>query len=247
MGEFHGNQYTDSEYDEYDYEDLLEDVAALAAELGEAPTTRDAEADDRLPCLSRMYDVIEDDWSTVLADAGVASDNRQVGSYDADDHEDMVADLRRVNGETTGETLTMREYDDHGEFATSTVKKHFGTWSEACDRAGIDSGRRHGEQCLGPNGNRLDSRHELAVARYLDELGYDYATHVQLGETRWTCDFHVPSLELWIEVDGYVAGGRPNERSFTQKLGYYAFRGMDFAVVKTIADLERELQERNVL
>jgi len=247
MGEFYGNQHTGSTYENYDYEDLLEDVATLAAERGEAPTTRDAEADDRLPCLSRMYDVIEEDWSTVLADAGVAPDNRQVGSYDAEDHEDMVTDLRRVNRVTTGETLTTREYDDHGEFATSTVKKHFGSWSEACEVAGIDSGQRHGEQCLGPNGNRLDSRHELAVARYLDELGVDYQTHVRLGETLWTCDFHLLELDLWVEVDGYVADARPNERSFTQKLGYYAFRGMDFAVVTTVAELERELQKRGAL
>ena len=247
MGEFYGNQYTDTEYDDYTYEDLVDGVAELAEELGQAPTTRDAEADDRLPCLSKMYDLIEEDWLTVLTDAGVESNDLQVGEYDSDDHDEMVADLRRVNEKTAGQNLTMREYDDHGEFATSTVKKHLGSWAEACEAASIDCGQRHGEQCLGPNGNRLDSRHELAIARYLDELGYNYDTHVRLGVTLWTCDFHVPSIDLWIEVDGYIGEGRPNERSFTQKLGYYAFRGMDFAVVTTPADLEAELRERDVL
>lgn len=79
MGEFHGNQHTESEYDEYTYDDLVDDVAALAEELGEAPTTDDAEADDQLPCLSRVYNIIEEDWSTVLADAGVESNELQVG------------------------------------------------------------------------------------------------------------------------------------------------------------------------
>ena len=39
-------------------------VRQFAQELGEPPTTRDAESDDRLPCLARMYDLIDDDWST---------------------------------------------------------------------------------------------------------------------------------------------------------------------------------------
>ena len=64
MSEFHGNQYTRSEYDDYEYEDLISDVCQLAQELGEPPTTKDAESDDRLPCLARMYDLIDDDWST---------------------------------------------------------------------------------------------------------------------------------------------------------------------------------------
>jgi hypothetical protein len=38
-----------------------------------------------------------------------------------------------------------------------------------------------------------------------------------------------------------------NKRSFTQKLGHYAFRGMEFVVVESPADLETEPQQRSVL
>ena len=247
MGEFHGNQHTDSEYNEYEYEDLVEGVRRLATELDASPTTRDAEDDDRLPSIRTMYSLIEDDWSAVLEDAGIESANSQIGAYDSSDHEDMVADLRRVNDCTVGENLTMREYDDYGEFATSTVKKHLGSWAAACEAADIDCGTRHGKHCTGPNGNQLDSRHELGIARYLDSLDIDYETHVRLGVTLWTCDFYLPSCDLWIEVDGYPSGERPNRRSFTQKLGYYAFRQMDFAVVKTPPELAVELRERDLL
>lgn len=247
MGEFYGNQHTGSEYDDYEYDDLIEAVRELAAELGEPPTTRDTEADERFPCLARMYDLIEEDWSRVLADAGVDSESLQVWTYDSDDREEMIDDLRRADNLTAGPSLTMREYDSHGKFATSTVKKHFGSWAEACAAAGVDCGRRHGKQCAGPNGNQLDSRHELAVAQYLDEQGLEYRTHVRVGETRWTCDFYIESLDLWVEVDGYIAGRRPNKRPFTQKLGYYAFRGMEFVVVESPADLETELQKRSVV
>lgn len=247
MGEFYGNQYTESNYSDYEYEDLVEDVRKLADELGEPPTTTDAEDDDRLPYLNKIYELIEEDWSTVLADAGVESGSLQIGEYDSGDRNRMAADLRKVNDETPGQNLTMREYDDHGAFATSTVKKHFGSWRGACDAADIDPGQRHGEQCRGPHGNKLDSRHELAIARCLDELDIRYETHVGVGATLWTCDFYLPVPGLRIEVDGYIDGGRPNKWSFTQKLGYYAFRDLDFAVVETPSGLKDELRERDVI
>lgn len=247
MGEFYGNQHTESKYSDYEYDDLVEDVRTLAEELGEPPTTADADADDRLPYLAKIYELIEEDWSTVLADAGIESRSIQVGEYDSEDRNRMIADLRKANDETPGPTLTMRAYDDCGEFATSTVKKHFGSWKEACEAADIDSGQRHGEQCRGPRGNQLDSRHELAVARCLDELEVQYETHVSVGETLWTCDFYLPEFGLRIEVDGYIAGSRPNEWSFTQKIGYYVFRNLDFAVVETPLDLKEELRDRDVI
>ena len=244
MSEFHGNQYTGSEYDDYEYEDLISDVRQLAQELGEPPTTRDAESDDRLPCLARMYDLIDDDWSTVLADAGVTAETMQVGTYSSNDHERMVADLRRANEAAISGTLTMRKYDDLGEFATSTVKKHFGSWKQACEAADIEVGTRHGDACLGPNGNRLDSRHELAVAKCLDGLDIEYDTHVQVGSTLWECDFYLPDPDLWIEVDGYATGKRPNKRGFARKLRYYASHSMDFVVVESPEELRESIDTK---
>jgi hypothetical protein len=241
MGEFHGNQHTDSEYNEYEYEDLVEDVAALAEELGRSPTTEDASQADGLPSIATLYKIIKDDWVSTLRDAGVEPTKNQRRSLPIDRRERMLEDLRQTNRETEGDVLRLRQYDENGSFDGSSMKVRFGSWSEACTEAGIECGTRHGERCVGPNGNQLDSRHELAVARYLDEAGIEYETHVGVGSTRWTCDFYLPNQCLWVEVDGYVAGERPNERMFTQKLGYYAFRGMDFVVVKTPEELRESL------
>lgn len=241
MGEFHGNQHTDSEYDEYTYEELVDDVAALAAELGEAPTTRDAEEGDQLPSIARMYEIIEEDWATVLADAGLERGSLQIGEYGEEEREAMLEDLRRACDQTSGDSLTTREYEEVGSYSKDTLKSYFGSWANACDAAGIDCGQKHGEGCTGPNGNWLESRHELAVAEWLDEEGIEYEAHRSLGVTRYTCDFYLPNPDLWVEVDGYVRGGRPNTKGFAQKLGYYAFRDLDYVVVMTPDELAAEL------
>lgn len=241
MGEFYGNQHTDVEYGGYTYEELVEDVAELAEELGEAPTTRDAESDDRLPGITRIYEIIDEDWATVLADAGIERCDLRIGEYGDEHREQMLEDVRRANDRTNRNTLTTREYEEIGSYSKDTLKSYFGSWSEACGAAGIDCGQKHGKGCTGPNGNWLESRHELAVAEWLSDREIEYIVHKSLGVTRYSCDFYLPGYDLWVEVDGYVRGGRPNTKGFAQKLGYYAFRGLEYVVVKTPDELSAEL------
>lgn len=242
MGEFYGNQHTGSTYDDYTYEDLVDDVADLAEELGEAPTTRDAEAAKQLPSIARMYEIIEEDWATVLADAGLERGKLQIGEYGDEEREAMLEDLRRACNRTSGDSLTTRDYEDVGSYSKDTLKSYFGSWSKACDAAGIDSGRKHGDGCTGPNGNWLESRHELAIAEWLDEQEIEYEAHKPLGDTLYSCDFYLPQMDLWVEIDGYVRGGRPNSKSFARKLGYYVFRDLDYVVVKTPCELSEVLE-----
>lgn len=236
MREFHGNQHTANEYDDYTYDDLLGDVRDLARALGHSPTTRDARDHDALPCLARIYD-LTDDWNTVLADAGL--EPTQVETYGDHERPAMLADLRAVHESVEG-CLTTREYRDRGEYATSTIKKAFGSWREACEAAGVEPGEKYGEPCVGPNGERLESRHELAVAQVLADHGIAYEVHPPVPETNLECDFHLLDLDLWVEVDGFYPGQRPNEHTFERKLDLYEERGMEFVVV----DGPDELRDR---
>lgn len=237
MGSFHGNQYTGGEYDDYDYVDLVADVRTLGEVLGRSPTTRDARDDDALPCLDRIYD-LADDWNAVLADAGFES--TQVETYGDDERPAMLADLRAVDDQVDG-PLTTREYRRRGEYATSTIKETFGSWREACETASIEPGERYGEACVGPKGERLESRHERGVARLLADAGIDYEVHPDVPDTNLTCDFYLPASELWVEVDGFYPGQRPNEHAFERKLDLYEERGMDFLVVDGADELEAKL------
>lgn len=171
MGEFYGNQHTDGEFDDYDYEELVEAVEALADELGRPPTTEEAAADDRFPSIATIYRIVDSSWNDVLREAGSTPSKLQIRSATCDRMDTILDDIRRTNRETTGEYLTMRQYDSDGVFASSSVKERFGSWKEACTEAGVPVGTRHGVACEGPNGERLDSHHERSVTLFLDDCG----------------------------------------------------------------------------
>lgn len=137
-----------------------------------------------------------------------------------------------------------RQYDRHGEFTSSSVKERFGSWKEACADAGVSAGTRHGVACEGPNGERLDSRHERSVAVFLDDHGVSYEVHPPVGETGYRADFYLPDVDLWIEVDGYVAGDRPNRETFEAKLEYFRANGLGHVVVEGREELATELERR---
>lgn len=238
MGQFHGNQYTESEYDDYGYDDLVADVRSLGAELGRSPTTRDARDHDDLPCLDRIYD-LTDDWNSVLADAGLTE--TQVKRYD--DRDAMLDDLREVSRAVDGR-LTTRAYGRHGDFATSTIKDTLGSWCAACDAAGVDPGKKYGTRCVGPNGAELESRHEQAVAQLLADNDTEYDVHPRVPNTDFVCDFYLPNEDLWVEVDGFPPGQRPNEDAFERKLSQYERQRLDYVVVDGAAELEAKVIEQ---
>ena len=247
MGEFYGNQHTESTYSDYDYEDLLEDIAELAEELGRPPTTADVDQAEGLPSIATLYRILEDDWASTLREAGVEPTKEQRRSVPSDRRERMLADLRRTNRETEGDTLRLRQYDEHGLFSGSSMKERFGSWAEACAAAGLDCGTRHGIQCTGPQGNRLDSQHERLVAAFLDDCGIEYVVHPDVDDLGYESDFYLPDVDLWVEVDGYVAGGRPNVANMEAKRGYFESNDLDYVVVQDGDELAEALRERGVL
>lgn len=247
MGEFYGNQHTGLTYSDYEHEDLVEAVAELAEELGRPPTTEDANKAEAMPSIATLYRILEDDWASTLREAGVEPTMEQRRSVPSDRRERMLADLRRTNRETEGDTLRLRQYDKHGSFSGSSMKERFGSWAEACEEADLQCGTRHGIQCTGPLGNRLDSQHERLVAVFLDDCGIEYEVHPDVDALGYESDFYLPDADLWVEVDGYVAGGRPNVANMEAKLDYFETNDLDYLVVQDGDELAEELRERGLL
>lgn len=245
MGKFHGNQHTQTEYDDYSYGDLVVDVRSLAKTLEKTPTTRDAMEDDTIPCLDRIYDIVDGSWQAVLADAGVGQ--TQVERYGPDEQKRMVRDLRRVQNESSGYVLTTRDYDENGGYPTSVIKDFFGSWADACAAAGVDHGTKHGTRCTGPRGREFESKQELAVAQMLYENDVNYVVHPRLRKTNWVGDFYLPKYELWVEVDGYEDSERPNATSFGEKLSFYHEMGMDVVVVSSADELIERFRNQDIL
>ncbi|WP_394338686.1 homing endonuclease associated repeat-containing protein [Haloprofundus halophilus] len=155
----------------------------------------------------------------------------------------MVRDLRAVFASTEGGTLTSRQYTEHGKYPTSVIKSRFGSWSTACYVSGIACGSKHGTACFGPKNERLDSRHELAIAEYLTKREISYVPHPKIDDTDWVGDFYLPELRLWVEVDGYSENGRPNSRSFSKKLTYYEQSDKSLVVVADVDEFRTVIQE----
>lgn len=52
---------------------------------------------------------------------------------------DLLADIQAV-AEQVGGAPTATEYDEHGKYSSGTMQNHFGTWNQALEKAGFDSG-----------------------------------------------------------------------------------------------------------
>jgi hypothetical protein len=51
--------------------------------------------------------------------------------------QDFLNDLKRVAEELCSNTVSMRQYDKCGRFAASSLRRRFGSWSDALKRAGL--------------------------------------------------------------------------------------------------------------
>ncbi|WP_227133271.1 homing endonuclease associated repeat-containing protein [Halorubellus salinus] len=241
MGEFYGNQHTGAT-DDGDYADLREAVLAYAAENGEAPTTEEAANDDRFPSLNTIYKRLDRGWNDLLEDVGL--ERGQPEAYGPEETAEMLQDLRAVQQAVESDHLTSRQYAERGAYGDDTIKERFGSWREACERADVDAGKRYGVSCEGPQGATLDSRLELAVATALHERDVVYEVHPEVPETNWTSDLYLPEVDLWVEVNGFAAGERPNEADFERKLDHYEREGLDCVVVEGAKELVTEIRAR---
>jgi hypothetical protein len=147
---------------DYSYSKVPSRIRTLSSEIDRSPTTRGADEDERLPGLDTIYRIADKGWNGILEDADAGT--TQIERYTDDERSHVVRDLQRVFSLRPTEELTSRECREKGSYAASTIKKHFGSWAEACEEANIACGSRHGNSCPGPKGESLDSRHEQRIA-----------------------------------------------------------------------------------
>lgn len=55
--------------------------------------------------------------------------------------EDLIADLQRVAALLRADTVTMDEYNQHGQFHSTTLTRRFGSWFKCLDAAGLRHSR----------------------------------------------------------------------------------------------------------
>lgn len=112
-------------------EDLLADLQTLADELGRSPTSKDMREHGTHSTSTYMRRF--DSWTDALEAAGLDTPDRNK-IPDAD----LIADLYRLRDEL-GRVPTATDVVEEGTHGIATYQRHFGSWSEALDAAGIET------------------------------------------------------------------------------------------------------------
>ena len=121
-----------------DREAIAEDLRAVAAHVGGAPSVREYGWHGEYP-KEAIYDRF-DSFVAALDAAGIdidGDDDRGRSPRGVPD-EVIIADLRRVADEL-GRPPELVEYREHGKHAYSTIREHFGSYAEAIEAAGMNT------------------------------------------------------------------------------------------------------------
>jgi len=57
--------------------------------------------------------------------------------------QDLLDDVKKVASEFNKETITRDEYDERGRFNSGTIRKRFGGWLNALEKAGLSETRNY--------------------------------------------------------------------------------------------------------
>jgi hypothetical protein len=211
---------------------ILKEVKKLNDELEGKPTMRDAMESDNLPSAGTLNKKFNG-WNNLLEEAEIGSHHTLELSED-----EIIQDLQKCYSDVEG-YLTSREYINIGQYSHSAVKRKFGSWKEAAEAAGIKSGSKHGEVVECQCGCKLDSMKEKVVGDLLHDLSIQHEIHKDIPESDFITDFFIPRADVWLEVDGYKEGERPERSKFDDKLDHYDDLGIDYIVLSIPHSLEK--------
>ena len=175
-------------------EAYLDDLREFADELGKPPTKKEMNEDG--PHSTTPYYTRWETWNGALEAAGLDSNHREISE------DELLDDLRRIADEH-GEPVRFQDVEDHGKYDPTTYYRHFGSWFEAREAAGLDAadvrpGRRVGEDVLiealqqlavelgrPPSKSEMNERGEYSVSPYLTawETWDDALEAASLGTT----------------------------------------------------------------
>ena len=111
-------------------ESVLEEirrVASLTPDLRLTKRVFDSHAKIKSSAVERRFG----SWAEATRRAGL-SDALPIYTEDA-----ILSDIQRVSALSRDEPFTIAVYSNHGQYSGSHIKRQFGGWREALDRAGL--------------------------------------------------------------------------------------------------------------
>ncbi len=125
----------------YSDADLLEDIRAVAAEVGGTPTLNDYR-EHGTAAVTTIYSHFGS-WRDALAAAGY--EPREPDSEVTD--EELLEELERLADEL-GKRPTAVEMNDHGAHWAATYRRAFGSWNAACEAVGLETSQPVAQETL---------------------------------------------------------------------------------------------------
>ena len=119
--------------------------------------------------------------------------------------------------------------------STVTYFKYFPgmSWPEILIEAGLDIS----QYFIARDGHIYDSSFEVEMANLLLDNEVKYEPHKKVcSNRRWTCDFYLPTTDLWLELDG-LEDRRRDKSKLEEKLAYYKSHNYKYHVLTRDKDL----------
>lgn len=149
--------------------------------------------------------------------------------------EELLDDLVSFNQETGLVPNHRQAIKDKRLPSPVTYFKYFPNmrWAEILQLAGLNTSQYHTAQ----DGYVYDSSFEVEIANLLLEQKIKYEPHKRVcSNRRWTCDFYLIDLDLWLELDG-LEDRRRDKDKLEEKLFYYHNNNYKYVILKRKDDL----------
>jgi len=197
--------------------ELLDALEDLAAELGDRPTAREMRAQGEY-----SVDVYQDrfgSWSDALETAGIEESPQYRLS------EEELFDALQALADDLGETPSVNQMINQGEYSASVYKTRFGSWNDAIQAAGLESNSDAPPAGAIEKTELVAALQELAAELgktptmvEMDEQGAHHSRtyHDRFGS--WTAALEAAGLDL----EGHTKAKQPTEQNLLDALRAFA-------------------------
>lgn len=178
----------------YSESELLDALGAFADDLGRTPTKAEMRTDG--PHSPSTYADRFGTWTAAIEAAGLVPRRRT----DPIPDDELLAELRTLADEL-GHSPREVDMNERGRFAATTYHRHFGSWTDALERADLEPVRRGGQNAV-PDGELLDALRDMAdvlgrapTAEEMREFGPYSAKPYRTAFGSWTAAVAAAGLD----------------------------------------------------
>ena len=203
----------------YSKESIIEAIITFNAEHGKPPVRKDFTSNKNYPSAATVENRFGS-WSAAIEAAGL-SVRKNKAKHQTLSKEIVIEDIR-IFYKKHGNIPTKKDFTKNPEYVSHTsVRNIFGSWNAAIEAAGFKSNtpNLYGVATLGLDRHLYRSRSEAYFADNYLYNKYEYIIEPKYPEpyNRYY-DWYIPSIDLYIELDGGIRPKVIEEKRHVNKL-----------------------------